>query len=176
METILGGEEIATNPLARTKSLVSLILLRLDEMIGCIEQIHGAFRSEDIHLASSVLEQLQRATSHAYVAILTLEQHTGCRQINARSALAYCRHLTRMPQSLAWSLISQLPSTRKERTTMKNIARNRIKLMLSRETLRALVSRDLRNVVGHGLAPIQGSLACTSLPGCPGTACLCPDI
>jgi hypothetical protein len=109
METILGREEAVTNPLARTKSLVLLILLRLDEIIACIEQIHGAFRSEDIHLASSILEQLQRAMSHAYVAILTLEQHTGCRQMNARSAFAYCRHLTRMPQSLALSLISQLP-------------------------------------------------------------------
>jgi hypothetical protein len=110
METLLDEEPSITNPLVRSMSLVSLILLRLDEIIGCIEQIHGAFQSEDIQLASSVLEKLQRATSHAYVAIRTLEQHTGCRQINARSAFAYCRHLTRMPQSLAWSLISQLPS------------------------------------------------------------------
>jgi hypothetical protein len=111
METLLGRKQVSANLVERTKSLVSLILLRLDEAISCIEQIHAAFQSEDIHLTSRVLEHLQRAMSHAYVAILTLEQHTGCRQVNARSALAYCRHLTRMPQSLAWCLISQLPST-----------------------------------------------------------------
>jgi hypothetical protein len=111
METLRGEKQTGANLLERTKSLVSLILLRLDEIIRCIEQIHAAFQSEDIHLASRVLKQMQRATSHAYVAILTLEQHTGCRQVNARSALAYCRHLARMPQSLAWCLISQLPST-----------------------------------------------------------------
>jgi hypothetical protein len=39
-----------------------------------------------------------------------------------------------------------------------------------------LASHELSNVVGGGLAPLQGSGTCTSLPGCPGTACLCPDI
>jgi hypothetical protein len=59
---------------------------------------------------------------------------------------------------------------------MKSIAQNKIKLMLRRETVRALASHELSNVVGGGLAPLQGSGTCTSLPGCPGTACLCPDI
>jgi hypothetical protein len=58
---------------------------------------------------------------------------------------------------------------------MKNIAQNRIRLTLRRETVRALASHNLRNVVGGGIAQIQESLAC-SLPGGPGTACLCPDI
>jgi hypothetical protein len=58
---------------------------------------------------------------------------------------------------------------------MKNVAPNRIKLMLRGETLRALASHDLCNVFGGGLAQIQESLVC-SLPMVPGTNCLCPDI
>jgi hypothetical protein len=133
METPPETEQTITSILMRSKSLVSLILFRLDEIIDCIEQIHGAFQSEDIQLATKVLEQLQRATSHAYVAIRTLEQHTGRRQINARSALAHCRHLTRVPQSLAWCLISQLPST----------YRSRVSNQCQTDSLQELCTRDL---------------------------------
>jgi hypothetical protein len=144
METLPSREQTVADLLTRTRSLVSLILLRLDEIIGCVEQIHSAFQSEDIHLASSILEQLQRATSHAYVAILTLEQHTGCRQVNARSALAHCRHLTRMPQSLAWCLISQLPST----------YRSGVSNQCQTDSLKELCARDLDRPMTLAPSPV----------------------
>jgi hypothetical protein len=98
----------------RARGLVLLLLVRLDAVTACIEELNNAVSSVDAFRAVTIMMRLRRAWSDAHITILVLEQISGCPETNARKALNQTHRRARAPLALARSIVprqSNEPST-----------------------------------------------------------------
>jgi hypothetical protein len=110
MESARVHPDTSAAPTSRIRGLVQLLLTKLDLASDHIEDVGDAFQSEDAYRALTIHARLQKAWSDAYVAILVMEQLSGCSETHARNALSQSHRSARVPLALAWSLISRLPA------------------------------------------------------------------
>jgi hypothetical protein len=112
MEVAMGGNgdpNTITDLVSRARSLVSFLLVCLDDATDYIAELDAAFKTEDAYRALVGNERLQRAWSHAYATIKILELLSGAMQPNARKALTTSYQRARPSLALAWNLISRIP-------------------------------------------------------------------
>ncbi len=110
VENIGNSHYTGIAPATQARRIVLLLLARLDAATKHIEALSLAFQCEDVGSALKINMKLQKAWSDAYVAILVLEQLSGCPETNARNALTQSHRRGRVPLDLAWNIISRLPS------------------------------------------------------------------
>jgi hypothetical protein len=94
----------------QASGLVLLLLTKLDAASDHIEDLSRAFQADDPDRTFMINMRLQSIWNEAYVAILVLEQLSGCSETNARNALNQSCQRARVPQALASNILSRLPN------------------------------------------------------------------
>jgi hypothetical protein len=87
MERALADSHASGTSTDRARYLILLLLTRLDAASGHIEGLNHAFQSDDADRVVMITMKLQSVWSDTHVAILVLEQLSGCTETHARNAL-----------------------------------------------------------------------------------------